>query len=113
MKYLKLFERTSYSRGLYYKDSYNDLLDKNWTDLKINKDHISFILENNNEYKYIIYYEKNGSINDILLEDPKSFTDKFILEFKKHPYNYIDDIEKDLLFLGDLNKYRKSKEFNL
>lgn len=109
IKSIKLFESKKYSRSLYYLKDIEDLMSKEWINLIIDKNNtISFEIEDN-DYRYEVYYKDNN----LLIQKPEIFMEKFKKSFLKNPRLYIDDIKRDLNFLGNLDIYRKAKDFNL
>lgn len=111
---------------IYWEHRLNDILDKNWTDIVIelirtNRDNIG-------KDKYLIKfkigddkYDSFGALidsnNNLLMEDTgnaiSKFEQKFKTEFWKNPTEYINKMDFDPKFLGDVSHIRDAGKYNL
>ena len=120
LKEYKIFEQKKYTHGLYEKKDYVKLLDKKWTEISIDKKTrtIEFDVENDldsdgkdNDYTYQVYYENNGAITDIMIQDAETFINKLDKEISINPSS-LENIH-NIICLPNLNDYRNMSKYQI
>ena len=114
-------EGSSYNPTIiYYNDEMEPLLDTEWYDLKVVKNRpglynlIFRIEEKDKNYNYyLVLMNDNMGKNEIYMDNPNNFKEKFKNEFFKKPHEYIENFKFDPKFLGDLKHIRDAGKYNL
>ena len=108
MKYLKLFESRSY-RFLYTSYDINELISYEWSDIRIDKDTITFTADNT---EYSVIYEKTGDIEHIYIQEEIRETFCKKINISLHNDTVLNNI-KNINCLKNIKQLKKSKKFNL
>ena len=120
LKEFKLYEKKKYTHGLYTKKSYESVLDKQWTDIRVSKNPRTIYFDvvddkdddgKDTEYTYEVYFSKYGDIKDIHLQEPEVFIKKLREEITTGIN--LDDFDIDLICVPEIKQARAMKEINL